>query len=1334
MKNFLLLFVVLVTQVCFSQNQGVIIAPNYTKDISLGIFHPLPASSDPNNIDPIELSDGYDGQEAESSSNIILTPTGEILFFVIDGVIFDENGDAKDVLYGYTAYDEYDTYGSAEIVIVPDPGNCKQFYIFSNDSEDNNVPGSFNGSNATCDLYNVELGQVVLRKSWFGSFISNVAFFNFTGASLGLITTNRGYGSLTATKMQSDGSYYVIFKLGKSISSVKIDQNGIAPNVYFDNQLPIGIQNQKGAPRPIMEIYQKSNNEFITAFSNLGVGSSDASLILFTFNSDFSQIINHSKTDFQSEPNAENVIFTPFIHGLEFSPNGEYLYITHNTNSLHPNQFEYIDIVAPTVVYPLSIGNNYNLRFSEIEIKNIAGTKSLLIAHENGILRLDNPNNPMIATIQNHTTIPINANYSSYHQNKRTDGSKYFLLSDQIDNLDYATTLVSDPVCCKDYNSYSIDFYTATVSETWDGNNNPFNTNGGNVVTIKNELRIPAGISITINDMIFEFAPEAKVIIENGTNGLINLNGGVLSLVNNTVFTVDERCATDEMWLGVEVWGDNSLSQTPVQGKLKLKKSTIEHAWIGALIGKRISSTTFDNNRNGGIIQASYSTFFNNQRGVYFRPYIAPLGSNNVSSFTKSHFIWDGYLKGNEPLLQQAFLEEVKGIPFRGCDFSNNSPSLYTYNELGIGILSRNAQFYVSPKCNTIQQVGQPCNNETRSSFANLRAGIFTTNSNSLTFECIKSDFINNQYGIVALGTDQEKVTQNHFEIKEDDNIQSVGLFMWYSTGYVVQENDFDEFNNPNSSSPNSYGIVVNNSGQFENLIYKNNFSNLMIGGQTEGLNAQLNEHEVGLVWKCNTFRINIEKHDLTLMKNGNIRYHQGDALNTNQNTTYIQAKRGAANNVFSLVGEPVILAHDLYVDPSSYGYTYHHLDISTHIPDSKSAIVNADFTEFNNVNISENSNTCPSLLSSGKTKIQLIAKVDNLANRIENNEDKIKRGDRPQLYNIIANGNNGQKKNKLLDASPFLSDSVLVTYIETQPPFGHLKQVMIANSPLKNLVLQALLDANLPNGVLNQIQNAQNGVSGREVKINHINYLTGKRELFFNELTQLFLLDSTQSAGASMPWLISILEEENTVKSKTLLFKIYITAKDSVNANLVKQDLANLGATAKFLKLAELELQIIKASSTCKAVHSDPVLENKLNTIRYNIDDKQVGSDAGCILDIHAAVYIPPVFVESSAIMLQNSGQQDTEEEKINLSSETTFTMYPNPTTGVVTFDFSSHEDGELKIELVDLAGKVVYTHVSTFTNVERLDLSEVHNGMYVVKISIDGNEVAVEQLVIRK
>jgi hypothetical protein len=76
---------------------------------------------------------GYQGQVATRTQNIQYNENGDILFFIVDNQVF--NGDG--MLIADAAEDAFDRdcqvcfFGGNELHIVPVPGSCTRFYVFS---------------------------------------------------------------------------------------------------------------------------------------------------------------------------------------------------------------------------------------------------------------------------------------------------------------------------------------------------------------------------------------------------------------------------------------------------------------------------------------------------------------------------------------------------------------------------------------------------------------------------------------------------------------------------------------------------------------------------------------------------------------------------------------------------------------------------------------------------------------------------------------------------------------------------------------------------------------------------------------------------------------------------------------------------------------------------------------------------------------------------------------------------------------------------------------------------------------------------------------------------
>lgn len=887
---------------------------------------------------PDDPDSGYDGQLSDFSSNVQLDRAGNILFFIVDGIIYDGNGYFIDRMSIYSGGPI--AAGASETVIVPDPADCNRYYIIAARVQnyeklahvfllDMSLPNRTScGDN--CEYFG-RLVELTCPNSNFPHINLPVSCVE---NSIDPFDHSSGKNSncfIAASKMQPGGHHFVFISNGFGVFRFRIDATGFNYDNHFisfgnGGMTQYSIRSEmelvelQGGGFRLAVPYKTNTLPFPTPnWENLFVVDLDAN-----GDADPSTVIKFHMVRL-STPGGNDI--SAIIKGVEFSEHGDRIYVTHTTNSTQPHQMEFYDFgTSPVELQPFSVDPNIDTRFSMLELSK---NDNMILANENGLYQLPN------STTANPTD--LNGlhmfNYApSYEGNAGSTYRKMYMLPDQIDGMDYDAQFTATVECCLNSSTFEADRF-ASHTDNWNGNQNPFFTSN---IYIKEEFRVPAGTELTLNNLSIHFAPGARLVIENGSNGQ---QGGKLTL-NNTVLTVDQRCTTDQMWLGVEVWGNTNEAQgslnNSTQGRLIMNPSSrIEHAWIGALVSKRYAAITsspngcpddvniypftFEDSRNGGIVRAARSTFLNNQRGVWFRPYLASTGANNLSQFTRTTFRWDGPLKGGASLQNQAQLYSVKGITFRGCNFQNTNPGAFAYTQLGTGILSLRAQFYVLENCNVITQPCEACPSGVPSTFDNLRFGIRTINPGNMTFTVKDSEFNNCQYGMDVRLTKKGRILENQFNIRQA-SYQTAGVVLRYAPSFTVEENAFRGLGS--SAGYLSYGVVVNNSGVADNDIYLNSFIDLHVGGQSEYNNAvELTVANdpgngvsmTGLNWTCNSFLDGIEDADLAVV-NGRIDYFQGHAIG---HGSMNEAIRGSARNRFSLHGEPLSDEHDVVVSGS---------------------------------------------------------------------------------------------------------------------------------------------------------------------------------------------------------------------------------------------------------------------------------------------------------------------------------------------------------------------------------------------------------------------------------
>ncbi|HEX2899019.1 MAG TPA: hypothetical protein VHS96_04790, partial [Bacteroidia bacterium] len=678
--------------------------------------------------------DAYDANQlAQFSSNMMLDRNGNIEFFIVDGMIYDGKGHFIDYLQ--TPYGDVAT-GFSETAIVPDPANCERYYLIAHRVVnfdrypyvfllDMSLP-NLNAFGPNACAYH---GQLVPIGTSFQNGLSVQGITpNWSANYLGL---KNSLGMIAASDLRTDNTRLAFITNNQGIFRYKISDAGFE----YDNALiPFPYFSYNHAQvRSEMELVRLSNGNYRIAVpyhtETLVMSGQHVRQVLFAADLDANgNLISGTEKYFPIYYyNPGGIEQTAYIRGLEFSDDGNRLYVSHPSNILNPAQLEYYDFTTNLPgLQSFNIPGTYNLQLSMLEL---GLNDKLLIAHANGLYQIPNASNAVPGTISSISTFAYPSNGLQSHQ--------LYQLPDQIDGMDYDDFQTANLQCCINSSTFTMGYHVAT-SGTWQAGANPFGV-AGSTLYVKQELRVPQGVALNITNMTLRFAPGARLVIERGAGGQ---QGGKLTL-NGTTLSIDDRCSTDQLWMGVEVWGNATAMQGNIsnstQGRLIMtNNSRIEHASIGVLVSKRIATVVtngscaptqtitpfgFDQTYDGGIVQASNSSFVGNQRGVWFRTYVASNGTNNLSYFSRCDFIWNGNVRGGLVPVNQAELLAVKGIRFSGCNFRNNSPVLTSPGTNGTGIFSAYAQFNVAEFFGTPLQIFEDCPAPIPTTFTGLQFG-----------------------------------------------------------------------------------------------------------------------------------------------------------------------------------------------------------------------------------------------------------------------------------------------------------------------------------------------------------------------------------------------------------------------------------------------------------------------------------------------------------------------------------------------------------------------------------------------------------------------------------
>jgi hypothetical protein len=831
----------------------------------------------------------YEGDPANFVHASYSTPDGEMQLFTVDEFVYDKNG----YEIGQLQYNNYVVKkGFNERLILPMGDDCRRYAIIYRSAV--NGTGGAASQLATQTIF-MATYDMDAENDWneedpvIGALDYEGDFRTLTdiGRRDGLLYFQPGLGlysfiqgTINPERFENsniciaasdliDGCYYRVYIFdGKNLikyhlTDTDLEWQGVLATVP-NTSISVTTRSE-------MELIKLSNGNYRIAIPTKGDtpgGFTGEGITLYDLNGSTGDIISgtYKYLDYSGTPDAA-------VYGMEFDASGQYLYITNSTNSTHTDLLEVYDIAGSSyVTTTMSMTNLAPFQQSFIERYG----NDLYLASTTYLGKITNSSSPVSAQFLN-TFQALSGTYGS------DAGNSFFqrqLLPEQLD-MNYP-----DPVtdmscaCCKD-NIAEFESFTATTSETWTASpgGNPFGSNGN--VYIRDELRIPAGVTLTISSMNFYFGNEAKVIIEKG-DGI--LDGGHL-IMDKTLFTSDTRCndrlyedcqeggaCNDKFWKGVRVIGDDSEDQATsggIQGRLTMKSnSEIEFAYTGVMAGNEDCSDC-----GGGILDIADSKFKDNLTGISFQPYVRTLNGNETynRSYVRTTNFTRTFALPIDTRLTHVYADGCSTIRLRGNIYQNEAWAGYTPALRGVGIYAYNSSIDERWFCNSI---AVPCPDRVRSKFINLHKGIDASATISTrTLSEGYAIFTNNFIGIQAVNLQRPLILDNDFYVINEGNAN--GLKLIQCDQYAVENNFFTAM----ATSPVvwMFGINVQSSGPYVNELYRNRFEDITIGIINSGINADcVTNYRDGLRWKCNRFDQAVPYADI-LVYSGRVSDDQGE-------------------------------------------------------------------------------------------------------------------------------------------------------------------------------------------------------------------------------------------------------------------------------------------------------------------------------------------------------------------------------------------------------------------------------------------------------------------------
>ena len=863
-------------------------------------------------------ANGYNGQVPRYSHHIRTNGSGNIIFFAVDGNLYDGDGyliaDARG-----TNCQECLAPGVLEFISLPMPGQCGVYYLFSS------VPRSltYDGSHVQVSILDMNEPNPRFQQAD----VCN----SYRGRLIGLhdFEVQQRYPSLSAWELGVDYLLDPTAPMSLVVAQLPINPNG-------KSQSPmLRIVQGAGPNDPSFLFAIMTTKTFVYRLTNVGVDlvSPVAGLDHFptySTNDPFTSKQFYRDADVRRTANGDIRLVMTSGPGLQtypfqlpIPPNHNMLAARFNgtTGTLVPGSVQgwLIDPLpnpcggpggnsagglAGCALDPSANGawylaetttdcNSWQPKLAHIEFatgiitdasaqvpglqayvrsrmyrnSGPSNTEDIHIPHAGGVAAFQNTAVPATVTVTPsafsgafpplHVDPPSEAssNYQPRFLNTAVQGDRHL----SIDNI---------AQCCTYFQTVPGAVVGGHIQVpgmspvSWDGASNPLQS-GSSTLVFNCDLVVESGAQLILNNLTAKFTDGAKIIVKRG---------GTLRLNNSTATSLS---CPNERWPGIQLEGQTHASNTPtnLQGNLRIYSSAVENAKVGVRTGR------FDDPLNGlgdpayygGRVLAYNSMFKDCIVGARIeRHHANTLGGGaeqpNQSLFSNCDFVTTTTWPSGIPI-SHIELTDVNHVRVHGSRFVNQDAETYTTWQRGAGIKAIDAAF----TCLGYQNANNRCEG--------LTVGVLAMVPDpSEVYKVDGMTFFNNLHGVFDFASTGGVVTNNKFTTLASPTpltSSSVGLSLFNAEGYIVERNTFTD----QGTSVPSVGIHFLGQSYQNNEVYDNEFNDLNIGCMVQGRHAAYNATEgeslvPGLQMRCGDHLGNLA--DQVILYDGWIRHNQG--------------------------------------------------------------------------------------------------------------------------------------------------------------------------------------------------------------------------------------------------------------------------------------------------------------------------------------------------------------------------------------------------------------------------------------------------------------------------
>lgn len=955
----------------------------------------------------------------------------------------------------------------------------------------------------------------------------------------------------------------------------------------------------------------------------------------------------------------------------------------------------------------------------------------------------------------------------------RSEG--YHCLTLTVENECGISTYSTEPLFlypneCACNNQYDAEYVPISGSdEYWDPA----------IMTVKKDVIIQSGAKLTVSNQTIQFGPEGRILV---------MQGGELDIQYGTTLRGLESC--NNMWQGVEVWGDHaSESDADIQGVFISGKLTnvIQDAHIAILAGARNMANlcefdlenAFINDYSGGMIyNAQNLTLANNGIGIKFLPkdnnYISTCGPNGIVGIT---------IESEDGGLSDVNYNSVLGpnpypnIHNKWAGKANN------LQRTDVGIWMDNIKL----------------NKLDNSKFSYINYGILSYNS---YYNVYRSAFEHNVYGIrienrnSSLETGHE-ISGCNFSYNKgtgEDNFEdmtSSGIFINSSLNDLIQGNTFGT--DLSLQNQNNIGIFTLNALSL--TIQQNKFDKLKIGIYTGNLLffQPLSAYPTNRIrawtsplydvtempsWSGNTFK-RCRTSINTFLINSNLQlkcnncsnnYEDFDQYYANFYNVGIMANIGAPPTGFHFFDVKRPGGNEFLPDLSQYNgfyksiwsdhdYEYYaHAGPSKVIPTShyESEIDMEQHIHTSNAQKPSNSLACSPFFQIDPIIIPIDLNpnpggfgkypykyLDSLENQIDSlsliKEDLLQSIDggitQELLDDIYSNTSSGKLQNKLIDNSP-LSDEVLYALLSEYPlSHGNFKNVMMLNLPVSEELTNFFYNVleQIPRGISKQLIPLQ-GVNLDYNTVTAIDREVENMILERGDILSTLLNYLTDTINDNRDDALLILEKEKSDWAKATLVASYIQDGEFEKA---REELLQFQSddplVTDFIDYQNMMIDIFEEGRTVYQLDSSETAF--VRELAYKCPAGLASTNSQAILSLLYRENVPicPNIMSTRNLSISNDFNLNSDVYDKPVSDFVLGENYPDPASDYTIIPYTNDSGDNGIIEISDASGRAVYLFdVYEGNNQINIDTRTLQPGIYTYTYILENSEVISKKFIV--